>query len=1627
MKKRYTSDPKQASRRNAFTNFNLKQTFLILLALLLLGAKTVIGQEVFSLTYEGSTDLTYYVTSASTVSVSANNGTENGPQAYKFYVNTTPNTNSGTEYDHFSQVVMNSSGKTLTFIFQTTKPVGFASGTADDQNAFRVNNGTLKLKLDESYSSEITLRRVGSDATFTQTGNKRGPFYIPDMAGAASDRQLIIEGLDPTMEQVNASVAAGGYASAGYNPTKVKQDTCTFLNGKQFVIDGAANISSIDMTTGAPTYTGKTCKLPLFRIQTGALHLTNVTIQNSLSTVHGGIYMMTTNNANKNIDVQLAHCWLQKIVSTSTGGHYPGIGMQYCVGKTNGSGSLVIKRSKFSSISSYNGAEAAIRSTSAGTASLTIDSCTILNNFGSGVRWQSIAADPAEIKRTLIKGNYCKQNGGGINAKSPINLTACKIMNNKAHVNGGGINYMCFDEPSMAASAVGVLYPKNLSLTMDANTLIDGNEAETGNGGGVMIWGRLINLSADGQLGKIYNEYNASGDPIGPYKILVNQNGAIISNNKAYVNGGGIYIYRQDDASCYLLTCELSYGTIMDNETETGNGGGVCINQTGTPTEVNDSHPAQDITVTTGGGTNELHITGNTADDNGGGIYLYSINTGAGWAGYQMFNTKVELNDKTFVENNTATNGDGGGIYLKEGTINLEKATIGGNDATLGNKAHDNGGGIYVNSGSVMMLSSTIKQNVAQNASGGGVYTASGDVLINHLEAGTQSPSNISYNTANLHGGGIYNHSGRVIAYGSKDGDIDYPIQITHNTATTGSGGGIFCMGNSGGSEYDIRLRRINISNNVATSGSGVTGSIDYGCGGGIYLQQGKISVINGTIDSNTANVGGGGVYTRVGDIDINPTKDERHASVITNNVAGLNGGGLNTHSGHIRIYGNSNSQRILITGNQATTGSGGALFCYGNDINEEYFTVRHADLVGNKAKDGGGSQAVLTDVVSGCGGGMYLQKGKIQVTDVHIQNNYAKVNGGGINNHQGNIEVDGCVIGASKTIGTPGYYDGSVAYNSEHPEYTNRGNKADQSGGGIYTRAGNIDIEDYVENAGGLTRYESKITYNEAAVNGGGIDTRNGNVYINFEQKDDQIEITYNKAAKGGGIYANAGTIYTYNALIDNNIADENGGGINNHSGDIYIYGGSLSNNRATEGGGGGAYTNVGDIDIMYFPYNDSYADTIHGTKIYNNLAKLNGGAINNHTGLVDVRYATMRNNTSTLGNGGAIYCEGPHAASTGKTIRMMRSILDRNKTRGAYGTEAAPTGRGGGIYLKYGSIFAQGSYILRNSATHNGGGINNHDGNIQIYGCVVDGNTAQEGSGGGIYTLQGKITTGPTEVYKATQIINNTAKLNGGGINNGDKDHAGTNGYIYLNGDHILNNTAQEGNGGGIYIANGTIDMYGGKIANNSANGGNGGGVYSGGGEFNIEKRVGLPVLDIIEVKYDETDRNNNIVHYHLLHPGTTPSLHHEHGFYYGKKNETPGTKVTYSTTDLNADPGCYKDGVCILTVGAQLLPATTYWVRAYAINDKGTAWSDTTWFTTLSTTLPTVYTGTVSNITSSQAEASGKVIDKGNANITNTGIVYSSSATTPTVGGSECAAVPSADPSSVFFTNTLTGLAA
>ena len=79
------------------------------------------------------------------------------------------------------------------------------------------------------------------------------------------------------------------------------------------------------------------------------------------------------------------------------------------------------------------------------------------------------------------------------------------------------------------------------------------------------------------------------------------------------------------------------------------------------------------------------------------------------------------------------------------------------------------------------------------------------------------------------------------------------------------------------------------------------------------------------------------------------------------------------------------------------------------------------------------------------------------------------------------------------------------------------------------------------------------------------------------------------------------------------------------------------------------------------------------------------------------------------------------------------------------------------------------------------------------------------------------------------------------------------------------------------------------------------------------------------------------------------------------------------------------------CNLT---DLKDGTIYYVRAYAINEKGTAYGEEVSFTPKAKTIATIITSQATNITSTSAIIGGDVTDDGGFNVTERGVVYSTS---------------------------------
>lgn len=93
----------------------------------------------------------------------------------------------------------------------------------------------------------------------------------------------------------------------------------------------------------------------------------------------------------------------------------------------------------------------------------------------------------------------------------------------------------------------------------------------------------------------------------------------------------------------------------------------------------------------------------------------------------------------------------------------------------------------------------------------------------------------------------------------------------------------------------------------------------------------------------------------------------------------------------------------------------------------------------------------------------------------------------------------------------------------------------------------------------------------------------------------------------------------------------------------------------------------------------------------------------------------------------------------------------------------------------------------------------------------------------------------------------------------------------------------------------------------------------------------------------------------------------------------------------TDLSSTIVRSGNGTGVFTCNLSNLQAgTTYYVRAYAINSKGTAYGDEISFTTaLPITLATVTTASITQITETTAVAGGNVTNDGNASVTERGV--------------------------------------
>ena len=270
------------------------------------------------------------------------------------------------------------------------------------------------------------------------------------------------------------------------------------------------------------------------------------------------------------------------------------------------------------------------------------------------------------------------------------------------------------------------------------------------------------------------------------------------------------------------------------------------------------------------------------------------------------------------------------------------------------------------------------------------------------------------------------------------------------------------------------------------------------------------------------------------------------------------------------------------------------------------------------------------------------------------------------------------------------------------------------------------------------------------------------------------------------------------------NGFTTGSGAAIDNN-GKLTIYNSTICNNHAQDSGA--IHTTTGATL------------TINNCLFDSNLADTNGAAIDNYMADLVVINSTFINNKCN--EGGAIY-------------NRIANFLIYDST---FVNNTAE--RGGGVYNNKGLMKIYNSQFYSNTAHHLGGGIKSF-GNCEVYDTIVVNNTSFQG--GGLFVSQNsmKVTNcfvkdnvaeegggffadvKATLTIKDTQIINNSATVNGGGINVYQ-------GYLTLTNSILKDNHAPE-LGGGIFYSDypysSSIKNL--VLENNNAN--LGGGIYVG-----------------------------------------------------------------------------------------------------------------------------------------------------------------------------------------------------
>lgn len=149
-----------------------------------------------------------------------------------------------------------------------------------------------------------------------------------------------------------------------------------------------------------------------------------------------------------------------------------------------------------------------------------------------------------------------------------------------------------------------------------------------------------------------------------------------------------------------------------------------------------------------------------------------------------------------------------------------------------------------------------------------------------------------------------------------------------------------------------------------------------------------------------------------------------------------------------------------------------------------------------------------------------------------------------------------------------------------------------------------------------------------------------------------------------------------------------------------------------------------------------------------------------------------------------------------------------------------------------------------------------------------------------------------------------------------------------------------------------------------------------------------------------YEDADVRGDyaVVSAEVTHEGTAKVT--THGFCWSSTNTTPMLGACEGSVEV-----ALSESKIFASEITKLKEGTTYYVRSYATNEKGTGYGNRITVTTTSVTEASVTLAEVYNITTTTAQLSASVGNNGNGTITERGFCWSGSSQNPTIGAAGC----------------------